>query len=367
MPRRMEVLRMSRSSSEVDYFDSPDPVVVLAADEKFAMPLAVTVRSAIDNLASDRVLNVVVLGCGLLDETKQRLEGSWPESKRKVRWIDVEPNALADVPISGHVNQVAYYRILMPRLLPNKLRRVIYLDSDLVIRGDLSALWKTCMDGSSCLAVQDVASPFLDASLGLPNFDKCGPHLGATTPVANYRELGLDGRLPYLNSGVLVVDLETWREADLSNQMLECLSCHRQHVRWWDQYALNVVLAGKWRPINPRWNQGSHIYVYRGWDESPYDRDTHDNVRNDPHIVHFTTRHKPWKISCLHPRRGEFFKYLDRTEWAGWRPGWYRSAGNLLEAFKTQQRRARFARRQLQYAIKQRLMPRSSYELERAA
>jgi lipopolysaccharide biosynthesis glycosyltransferase len=295
------------------------PVVVLAADENFAMPLAATVRSALDHLSPERILRVYVLDAGLSAATKERLVASWPEGKFQVTWIGVDSSALGLVPVSGHVNVVSYYRILMPRLLPADIRRVIYLDSDLIVCADLARLWDCELEGHLCLAVQDCAAPFLDSSTALSNYKLCRPHLGSSKPIANFRELGLDPRAAYFNAGVLLVDLAEWRAADLPEQMLACLQQNRQHVLWWDQYALNIVLSGRWGILDARWNQGTNVFGYPTWSQSPYDQAAFAQLRDDPYIVHFTTRYKPWLLSCLHPRRMQFFEVLDRTAWAGWR------------------------------------------------
>lgn len=334
-------------------FAESDPVVALASDEGYAMPLAATIRSAVDNLSSSRKLHVVILGLGISDETKARLEKSWKSSNCSVSWIEVDLTILNGLPIVGHVNEVAYFRMLIPKLLPTHFNRVLYLDSDVIVRGDLGELWDSNLDGKSCLAIQDCAAPFFDSSLALPNYESCGPHLGSTRPIPNYQELGISGHSPYFNSGVLLIDVAAWREANVSENLVDCIHRNRQHGQWWDQYALNVVLASDWQSADPRWNQGSQIYVYHDWRQSPYDPETFCQVRNDPFIIHFTTKHKPWMVSCLHPRRSEFFEYLDRTEWAGLRPHWYRSPSAALDSFRTQLRRARFARRRLQYSIRQ--------------
>lgn len=331
--------------------DDADPVVVVAADENFAMPLAATVRSALDHLAPERKLRLFILDGGISAAAKTRLEASWPAGRYEAVWIPVDAAALADAPVSGHVNQVAYFRILMPRLLPSHLRRVIYLDSDLIVRHDLSQLWHCELDGAACAAVQDWAAPFIDSSQALANFDVCGPHLGSSTPIANYRELDLDPRAPYFNSGVLLVDLQAWRDADLPGRLLACLDENRVHVRWWDQYALNVVLSGQWKSLDPRWNQGAHAFVFNSWRQSPYDRETFRQVRDEPYIIHFTTQHKPWMVSCLHPLRKQFYRYLDRTAWAGWRPARFNHPRTVVELLKTQQRRIRFARRRVQHRL----------------
>src|SRR5262249_54112267 len=113
-----------------------DPIVVLAADENFAIPLAVTVRSAIENLAADRRLRVFVLDGGIRPATRQRLEASWPAGRFEITWVAVDASALQGLPASGHINLVSYYRILIPRVLPQSITRVIYLDADLIVRED---------------------------------------------------------------------------------------------------------------------------------------------------------------------------------------------------------------------------------------
>jgi lipopolysaccharide biosynthesis glycosyltransferase len=326
-----------------------DPVVVLAADENFAMPLAVTVRSVLDNLAPDRILRIFVLDGGLSDTSKVRLEQSWPDGRYHVEWIHVDSSKVADLPISGanHVNHTVYYRILMPWLLKD-VERAIHLDADMLLRTDLGRLWDQGLAGHLCLAVQDCAAPFMDARATLANFDRCRRHIGCATPVPNFRELGLKPQAPYFNAGLLFVDLAGWRKADLPSQLLKCLRDNRPHVYWNDQYALNVVLSGRWGQLDLRWNQGSHIFGYPTWSQSPFDRKVYEQLRDDPYTIHFTTRHKPWMLSCHHPLRKQFFESVDRTAWAGWRPSPFTHPRAILDLLQAQRRRVRRARRQLQ-------------------
>jgi lipopolysaccharide biosynthesis glycosyltransferase len=326
-----------------------DPIVVVAADENFAMPLAATVRSALDNLSPGRKLRIYVLDGGIKPDTKERLIRSWPARRFYVEWLRVDASVLDGLPISGHVNLVSYYRILIPCALPIDVRRVIYLDADLIVRSDLARLWDRDLSSQLCLAAQDCAAPYLDSSQVLENFRLCGPYLGSTQPVPNFRELGLVPDAAYFNAGVLLIDVAAWRDADLSRRSLACLEQHRQHVFWWDQYALNVVLAGRWGHLDGRWNQGSHVFMYPTWRHSPFSQPTFEQLRSDPYIVHFSSRVKPWR-GCCHPLRGEFFKYVDRTAWAGWRPPQFKV---ILELMKTQERRLRRGRNWLRSNARQ--------------
>lgn len=295
-------------------------VVVSGADDGYAIPLAVAIRSALDRLAAHRRMRLFILDGGLADESAARLMQSWRDPRLAVEWLRPDVDLVRDLPVSDHISLAAYLRLLMPSLLPADVRRVIYMDADMLVRRDLGDLWNEPLDGWSVLAAQDLAAPFLDSSSSLPNFERVNRHLAAAWPVANYRELGLPRDGMYFNSGLLVVDLDRWRRERTADAVLDCLRTHRQHVLWWDQYALNVVLAGKWRPLDRRWNQGAHVYQYPSWADSPLDAETFARVRRDPWIVHFCSPSKPWQYFCPHPYTRAWRTCLRRTAWRDWRP-----------------------------------------------
>jgi len=265
----------------------------------------------------------------LTDESKTRLLASWSSRQIEVSWIQPDAQLLRGLTVSRHVSLATYYRVLMPRLLPAEVTRAIYLDADLLVRADLGRLWNEDQAGAACLAVPDTAAPYIDAREALPSYARCRRYLAASEPVPNFRELGLAPTAKYFNAGVLVADLALWRARDLTDQLLRCLHEQRQHVQWWDQYALNVVLADQWRELDPRWNQGAHAYTFPTWRESPFDQATFQQLRADPWIVHFTSREKPWHYYCRHPFRRDFLTVAAETAWRGWRPelprerGWY--------------------------------------------
>jgi lipopolysaccharide biosynthesis glycosyltransferase len=144
--------------------------------------------------------------------------------------------------------------------------------------------------------------------------------LAAERPVPNYRDLGIAPSAKYFNAGVMVVDVGRWRDEAIGRRSLEALERHREHVIWWDQYALNVTLTGRWGELDGRWNQVAHLHVYPSWAESPVDRQVFERLRDDPWIVHYCSSSKPWHADCRHPWTGEFFRVLDSTPWRGWRP-----------------------------------------------
>ncbi len=310
----MAATPISRSSTENEI------VLATAADEAYAVPLAVTIRSALDCLDPNRRIKLFVLDGGLSEKTKARLLWSWIDPRLTVEWIQPNIELLGDLPVSDHISVVAYVRLLMPALLPPSVSRIIYLDSDMLIRRDLTQLWDETPRTHPLFAIQDYAAPYFDSSAVLDRFEQCHKHLAANHPIANFRDLGLPAHGKYFNSGLLVINLVEWRRRQYAEEVLGCLRNHRQHVLWWDQYALNVVFAGKWGELNQRWNQGAHLYVYPTWRESPFDQKTYDTLKTNPWIIHFCSPSKPWHYFCRHPFARHFFRCLDQTDWKGWRP-----------------------------------------------
>jgi lipopolysaccharide biosynthesis glycosyltransferase len=280
-----------------------DVTVVCGADDRYAMPLTVTLRSALDSLAGDRQLVAYVIDGGIRPRNRARMLASLDPVRLRVHFVAPDPSAFADAVVSpGHISVATYYRIAVPRLLPADVGRVVYLDSDLVVLADLGALFDTDLDDRPLAATLDVAVPTVSSPFGL----------------CNYRELGLSPDVPYFNAGVLVMDLDRWRRDDVPGRALAYLRRHADQIRFWDQDVLNAVLAGDFRRLDARWNQLPFVFDTNR--RMPFGPDVLERLLSDPWIVHFATASKPWQLSCAHPRRDLFFAALDRTAWAGWRP-----------------------------------------------
>jgi lipopolysaccharide biosynthesis glycosyltransferase len=293
---------------------------VTAADDKYALPLAVTIRSALSSLGSDQRLDLFIIDGGITAESKARLLQSWDDPRLNVTWLEPDLTAIDGLSVSGHVSRMTYARILLPVVLPADLEKVLYLDADLLVLRNLAELWREPVDGLACRAAPDPACPWLDSQRKLPNYERCKTYLAATHPIPNFRALGLDGDSPYFNAGVMSINLRYWRQHSICRRALDCLEANRDHVLWWDQYALNIVLHGQWQPLDVRWNQGAHIYRYPRPESCPFDAQTFKALKQAPWIVHFTSSRKPWHFDCDHPFQSRFLRVVDQTAWRGWRP-----------------------------------------------
>jgi lipopolysaccharide biosynthesis glycosyltransferase len=279
-------------------------VLACAADDGFAMPLAVALRSAVETLAEASSIEAFVLDGGIGTPNRERLERSLASPKLALHFVSPSPQVLAGIRHRGRVSLATYFRILVPELLPASIARAIYLDADVLVAADLTRLWAEPQGGLPVLAVRDAGAPTVSSLRGLLNF----------------REVGLAPELAYFNAGVMALDLSLWRAEALAARLLRYLETHPHAIRWWDQDALNAVLAGRWGELDPRWNQIPQVWESVAPDTAAFPQALRDLAIRDPWIVHYSTWSKPWHWDCTHPERERFFQVLDRTAWAGWRP-----------------------------------------------
>lgn len=299
--------------------------IAVAGDDAYALPMAVTVRSAIESLGVNRSLTVHVLDCGLSEASGSRLRQSWRDPRVTVEWYRPNLAVLQELPTPervglGHVTVSTYARLLVESTVPADLDRVLFLDSDLLVLTDVGKLWEEDMGDSMAMGAPDVGAPWFDSEVVLRDRPQSRRRLVLARPIPDYADLGLAPALPYINAGLVLIDLSRWRTASVSERALRCLADARRQVVWSDQYALNVVLAGKWHVLHPAWNQGCHIHAYRRWEHSPFDREVFEEARDHPRVVHFTTGYKPWLPYYRGPYRRKWLDVVGRTAWAGWRP-----------------------------------------------
>jgi lipopolysaccharide biosynthesis glycosyltransferase len=281
-----------------------DPIViVLAADNNYVMQLATTACSVISNIKSGNQLVIFIIAKGVEASGKNKVLKSLTKTNVRVEWIEPDDAKLSNMLVCDRITIAAYYRILIPEILPTQYKKVIYLDSDLIVQADIEDLWNLDMQDKYVLAVQEMGVPYVSSPGG----------------IKKYQELGIPGDMKFFNSGVLVINLDKWRTDNIAAKSIEYVEKYKQYVRLHDQEALNVVLSDKWGEIDPRWNQQVHTFYHASWKESPLTEEAYNNVINDPYIIHYSSAGKPWKLGCKHPYKHLFFKYLDMTAWAGWR------------------------------------------------
>ena len=273
--------------------------IAAACDEAYAMPLAVMLRSLADNLGVGRSAVAHIIFDTLSSVARTRLQASVTTDRLHIQWVPVNPVGCASVstPIRAydHISPVSYFRLLLPDALPAQLQRVIYLDCDLVVLGDMGTLWDIDLNDHYAAAVPELTA---DSHL-----------VSSPQGIRLWRELGLAADLEQFNSGVLLINLDKWRAEFVKQRALVYLEKAADWLRWHDQEALNVVFAGDWLRLDVRWN----LTMRHLMKSVPV-------TYKPPCIIHYHSAEKPWHAGYPFALADVFFDYLDRTAWSGWRP-----------------------------------------------
>ncbi|MCP3390683.1 glycosyltransferase family 8 protein [Bradyrhizobium sp. CCGB12] len=246
------------------------------------MPLATTLRSIVEARKSSEPFEFHVLVDGLSERVRGRIFDSLPPGSASIRWIEVDLEAFRDFSTLSYISRATYARLLIPRIFPDTVSRVLYLDSDLLVLDDLRALLAIDLEGKVLGAVLDG----LDSEL---------KNQTIRLPVPRVRD--------YFNGGVLLIDLRQWRKAKISEAALEYLKrCPESPFS--DQDALNVACDGLWKRLDSRWN---YLAYNEKLDVSELTGD------HKPSIVHFTTWKKPWKAEASNANAALYDSFRSRT------------------------------------------------------
>ena len=204
---------------------------------------------------------------------------------------------------------------MLSELLPER-ERTIYLDSDCLCLDHLGELWTTPLLTGVIGAVRDGLTPFAAGPLG-----------------TDWWGLGLPSDSAYFNAGVLLMDLGGMRELDLGGQACELM--RTQALRWADQCALNIVAHDHWHEIARRWNVQTADVTGRSLTWALWPELTAEAVEQ-PAILHFTERDKPWHRDSMHPARDLWRDMQQATAWPRWssesRTPWQRLKSRLAVA-----------------------------------
>src|SRR5437879_10029010 len=110
-----------------------DPItVVLAADSRYSKQLAVTVAS-ISRAAAGRDHRIFILHDGYDPGAREPIR-QVAADELELCWIDARWGPLERVHRPDHLSPATLFRLRIEELMPEELDRVIYLDTDVIVR-----------------------------------------------------------------------------------------------------------------------------------------------------------------------------------------------------------------------------------------
>ncbi|MDR2107229.1 MAG: glycosyltransferase family 8 protein [Holosporaceae bacterium] len=220
-------------------FDAGVPVV-FGCDGDYVPYLGVSLRSLIDNSDMRRSYDIWVLDGGIREKDK-KIIGNMIKGRKNfsIRFFDIKPfiseNEKKLYLFHKHISAATYYRLFIPRIF-SAYRKMVYLDSDIIVNADIAKLYDINLEGRILGAARDI-----------PNIRS-----GAARSVNGNRQN------EYFSAGVLLLDVKRMRENDITDKSLQLLSRKIKEKRrrefYEDQDLLNEICLGNVKIIDEKWN-----------------------------------------------------------------------------------------------------------------
>ena len=190
--------------------------------------------------------------------------------------IRVDEDGLADAPTSDRYPKAIYYRIFAAKYLPDTLERVLYLDPDIVVRQSLRELYEMPMDTA---------------------FFAAATHIRGLLHRLNELRLDMDENSPYINSGVMLMNLQALRAEQDMEAVFGYMEAHKGRLMLPDQDIISALYGQRILPLDPiRYNMTEKLFSLH---RRNGDGMTLEDVRQQSAVIHYCGRNKPWKPGYL--------------------------------------------------------------------
>lgn len=260
--------------------------VTCNTDDNYAQHCCAMLCSLFEN-NKEYNFHVHILTHGLAEESKSFLHSLCNRYNNELTIYEVDESKLDGVQfrISRPLTKAAYYRILLPEILDKSIKKILYLDCDMVVVGNVIELYDLELDHYALAATLD-CMPFNSGH-------------------RNQLHMETDERT--FCSGMMLINLQYWREVKATEKLLDFSKRTRKPVWLHDQDSLNYVFKKQWFLLPPKWNKVSVSFLPNVQGLSKFD--IYEYVY-EPKIIHFSSEAKPW-LDMSFPYSKEYRKYLE--------------------------------------------------------
>lgn len=205
----------------------------LASDDNYAPFVGTTICSIIKNTKSN--VDFYILDGGISEENKNKIYSLTKKKKNiSIEFITIEKEKLEKFPNIEHYSLNTFSRYFIPECKP-KLNKIIYLDVDIIVKGDIAKLYNQDLEEFPLGAILE------DFYLG--NYT----YLKKTIPEYH-------GGSNYFNAGVLVLNLDYFRKNNLTQILINKTLELANILNTADQDVFNLVFENNFKALDYKFN-----------------------------------------------------------------------------------------------------------------
>jgi lipopolysaccharide biosynthesis glycosyltransferase len=273
----------------VDYYQDKPPVfITFFSDDQVQESLLVAIYSTVENTRfPNRLVFLIFTSPGFKEQLKRTLACYFDQHPKRFFTISIveldttfvtnrlSQWLLRSERLASSFNLARFY---IDQLVPHNVKKVLFVDPDVVVQGDITELFDTALQDGTQRIVAAVAKR---GGLALYlNFN------------VSYVAQNFDPKTQVFNAGVMVLDIEGWRRNNISRQLehwLE-LNYHLHIFNLVTNPPLVLTFRDRWEPLDPLWNVDG-----LGW-KVPEGRYAAfgELVRTKAKLLHWSGPKKPW-------------------------------------------------------------------------
>lgn len=280
--------------------------VVFSSDDNYAQHMGVAMYSLLKNNQIFEKITFYIIDNNISKNNRKKILTMVSNFKNgSVKWIDFSDWKDKLILKMGKwtISISSYARLFIGSMLNKNIDRVLYLDCDMIVLSSLYDLWNMDMHGRVVGAVQDSVNDIVKESVNLTKNKE------------------------YFNAGMMLIDLNKWRELEIEKQCISFIQRKNGNVVHHDQGSLNGVISGNFKKLPLNYNLMTIHYIWdrkkiiEYYEESSnfYKEEEIEKAKQNPCILHFTPSFtsRPWTKECKHPLKNEYWEYLAETPWKG--------------------------------------------------
>lgn len=274
--------------------------ILYTLNDKFVPQVATCICSICENNKEEKNITFHLFSLGITEKNKKKLTEFVKSYKYQIKFYELEDlSTYFDFQFDTNGwNPIVLARLLIDKILPKEINRVIYLDGDTITLASILELWNT-----------DMKNKVIGASIE-PTVDK-----------ERKKSLGLLNS-NYYNAGVLLINLDLWRKNNTGEKIINYYKEKKGQLFANDQDAINGALKDEIYTLSPKYNFFNTFIQY------PYhfleklelpatyiSKKIFDDAKKNPCIIHFLGEERPWRKYNTHKYSKEYKKYLSITPW----------------------------------------------------
>lgn len=261
--------------------------ILVTVNDNYVEPLFVMLESLFFHEKSP--MDIYMFYSDVSKENRRRLRRYIKNQGNYFAPVYVEEDVFQNAPVFRYFTKEMYYRLFCSRLIPETEERILYLDPDILIRGEISPLYEMDFQGKQIIAVEDYAINHMLT-------DK-------------KKAIGFTEDDTYVNSGVLLFNLKKMRKEFVLEDFVRVLEQYSGTVSFPDQDIINLYfkndirLAERIYNYNTGYGSAGEILKYISG---------RNTEKTEPVIVHYMGKSKPWQIDYYGKYFYEYYEYLKK-------------------------------------------------------